>query len=114
MSAITTILLNPGGWADDDDVVAELNARLDLLSPDLPGRWNLRNISTEDHPWGGTKRPPHLFGGALNHLPFAEFARIAAQLPWSDPEQFQLLVMGDGEGRFRTLTLADLRAWPTD
>lgn len=109
MSAITTVLLSPGGWADDEEAVAELNQHLGELNPELPGRWQLRNLSADPHAWGGTKHPPALYGGALNHLPFAVFARIAAELPWSDPKGFQLLVMSDGEARYRLLTLADLR-----
>ncbi|MFJ3219525.1 hypothetical protein ACIPLC_26815 [Kitasatospora sp. NPDC086801] len=114
MSAITTILLSPGGWEEDADVVAELNVRLHPLSPEVPGRWQLRNIATRDHAWGGTKWPPDVYGGALNHLPFAEFARIVGELPWSEPELFQLFVMAPDEGSYRVLTLADLRTWPTD
>ncbi|MFG3056331.1 hypothetical protein ACGFZP_35995 [Kitasatospora sp. NPDC048239] len=111
MSEITTVLLSPGGWEEDADVVAALNARLRELGPEPPDRWALRNIATRDHAWGGTKWPPALYGGALNHLPFDEFARIAGELPWSEPELFQLFVMTQEEDRYRVFTLADLRVW---
>ncbi|MGW4652543.1 hypothetical protein [Kitasatospora sp. NPDC004289] len=109
MSAITTVLLSPGSWEEDQQVLDELNLRLRELDPEAPGRWRLGNLSADGGSWGGTKYPPALYGGALNHLPFADFARIVAELPWSEPETFQLFVMADQEDRYRVLTLADLR-----
>lgn len=110
MSNITTVLLSPGGWADDARVVAELNARLDGLPRHSPGYWELKDTAESASAWGGSKAPPALYAGALNSLPFAEFARIVADLPWSNPEAFQVMVMFDGDDRYRVLPLTDLRA----
>ncbi|MEV5944437.1 hypothetical protein [Streptomyces sp. NPDC051994] len=109
MSNITMLLLSPGGWADDAEAVTELNTRLGGLRPHSPGYWELRNISDAA---GGSKVPPALYAGALNSLPFAEFAQVVAALPWSNPEEFQVMVMFDGDSRYKALSLTDLRAWP--
>ncbi|MDR3079833.1 MAG: hypothetical protein LBV60_02700 [Streptomyces sp.] len=111
MSNITTVLLSPGAWVDDAAVVAELNARLRELPlhPEAPGYWALKNISEASSAWGGTKSPPALYAGALNGLPFDEFARIVAGFPWSVPEAVQMMVMFEQDDTYRVLTIADLR-----
>ncbi|MFB8237152.1 hypothetical protein ACFC58_11440 [Kitasatospora purpeofusca] len=109
MSDITVVMLSPGCWADDTDAVAELNARLDLLSPDLPGRWALRDLGARPEAWGGTKNPPACYGAAFNHLPLDDFLRIVGELTWTEPEAFQLFVMTEQDERYQVLSLAELR-----
>jgi hypothetical protein len=112
MSNITTVLLSPGAWEDDATVVAELNARLRGLPahPGIPGYWEMKDNSEQATAWGGTKAPPALYAGAFNCLPFDQFARIVAELPWSSPEAFQVMVMFESDDRYQVMTLGDLRA----
>lgn len=119
MSNVTTVLLSPGECHKvEGPVIAELNARLAALLPsgsreaEIPDYWALKPLSETAEAWGGSKWPPALYGGALNNLPFADFARLAAELPWSNPARFQVMAMLGGDDRYRVLTLADLRDWP--
>ncbi|MFJ4671117.1 hypothetical protein [Kitasatospora purpeofusca] len=77
------MMLSPGCWADDTDAVAvaELNARLDLLSPDLPGRRALRDLGARPDAWGGTKNPPACYGATFNPCHWTTSSASSASSP---------------------------------
>ncbi|MCW2720707.1 hypothetical protein, partial [Pseudonocardia sp.] len=103
---ITTILLSPGAWNDDSEIVAELNRRLATLHPTGdPAYWQFRQLRDA---FGGSKTPPAISGAALKNFPFVDFCGVVVALPWSEPKDVQVMVMFPEAPTYEVLTVS---AW---
>lgn len=108
MSRVTTVLL----WTDwnDEHLIQEVNAALLRVGGRCPdGQPLYALVDLTPGPWGGTKVPTPLYGGAFKDFDLCALA-TAVQQPWSDRGSVQVLIEDTDslEPGFQVLNCDDL------